>query len=170
MNAGLCLKYFLFSFNRYIILNCVYTCCELYYGYQFADNYIYTHTHITYAALWWPTRWLASPSELTILPKREQRPLLVLHQFRCQLDRQPDDQHPQCGIEQEVHQVPAGGEVRWRAQWNQNVKTTLSSWLTYKEHGSSLVSVDRKTLAKWIKRAPMACFDVSKNLQNQSHN
>lgn len=27
-----------------------------------------------------------------------------------------------------------------------------------------MVSVDRKTLAKWMKRAPMACLDVSKNL------
>lgn len=30
------------------------------------------------------------------------------------------------------------------------------------------MSVDRKTLAKWMKRAPIACFDVSKNLQNQN--
>lgn len=35
---------------------------------------------------------------------------------------------------------------------------------THREHGSSLVSVERKTLAKWMKRAPMACLDVSKNL------
>lgn len=62
-------------------------------------------------ALWWPTHGIESPppppSELTVLPKREQRPLLVLHQFGCQLDCQPDDQHPQRGIQQEVHQVPA---------------------------------------------------------------
>lgn len=35
---------------------------------------------------------------------------------------------------------------------------------THREHGSFLVSVERKTLAKWMKRAPMACLDVSKNL------
>lgn len=61
-------------------------------------------------ALWWPTYGIESPplpSELTVLPKREQRPLLVLHQFGCQLDCQPDEQHPQRGIQQEVHQVPA---------------------------------------------------------------
>lgn len=36
---------------------------------------------------------------------------------------------------------------------------------THREQGSSLVSVDRKTLAKWINRAPIACLDVSKNLK-----
>lgn len=43
---------------------------------------------------------------LTVLPEREQRPLFVLHQFGRQLHRQPDDQHPQRGVQQEVHQVP----------------------------------------------------------------
>lgn len=35
---------------------------------------------------------------------------------------------------------------------------------THSEHGSSAVSVERKTLARWMKSAPMACLDVSKNL------
>lgn len=30
-----------------------------------------------------------------------------------------------------------------------------------------MVSVDKKTLAKWMKRAPMACLDVSKNLEKK---
>ena len=44
------------------------------------------------------------------------------------------------------------------------IMTHICWWTTHREHGSSLVSVDRKTLAKWINRAPMACLDVSKNL------
>lgn len=43
---------------------------------------------------------------LTIFSKHKQRPLLVLHQPGHQLHSQPDDQHPQCGVQQEVHQVP----------------------------------------------------------------
>lgn len=51
---------------------------------------------------------------LTVLPEREQRPLLVLHQSGRQLHRQPDDQHPQRGVQQEVHQVPFEGRITVR--------------------------------------------------------
>lgn len=39
--------------------------------------------------------------------------------------------------------------------------TNASALCTYREQGSSSVRSDRKTLAKWMKRAPIACLEVS---------
>ena len=45
---------------------------------------------------------LVSKWPLTVFSKREQCPLLVLHQLGHQPDSRPDEQHPQCGVQQEV--------------------------------------------------------------------
>lgn len=38
---------------------------------------------------------------------------------------------------------------------------------TYNEQGSSSVRSDKYTLAKWINSIPIACLEVSKNLQRE---
>lgn len=86
----------------------------------------------------------------------------MLHQSGHQFYSHPDDQHPQRGVQQEVHQIPF--PIKQSVEAPPDLHPCLG---THREQGSSLVSVERKMFAKWMKRAPMACLDVSKNLEGK---
>ena len=118
---------------------------------------------------------------LTIFSKTQRLPLPPLYNSTDSSHPSIDQQHAQRSIQQEVNEV-SGSDRKWmltKPQGELLLYYNTVSWksirklcrggsnsgLTHSEQGSSSVRSDKYTLAKWIKSIPMACLEVSRNLQ-----
>lgn len=88
---------------------------------------------------------------LTVFSEPEQRPLLVLHESGHQLHSQPDDQHPQRGVQQEVHQIPVkikrmgGSETKLNLDVFELISDSQGAGVLFGERGQEDVGeVDEK--------------------------